>query len=199
MNRILLVITIALVQACAFTDATLDVAHDPEASFSGPIDQLDSIEFLVPELLDNRVDKERIGWKKNGYGQNTADIMTSQPVEVIVSNALTSGLTSNGHQVIDDGRVAITGTVNRFWFEMDINFWTVEFIGDVQCTINFVDKATSATIYTSDYAGSYSEKKGGGLNKTWQTIMSKAVDVLVEDMVYDEDLVEALEKYSTEY
>ena len=193
MKKNLLIFLTIFIQACAFTDATLDVSHDPEASFVGPLEQIESLTFSDPILEDKRVDRDRIGWKKNGYGMNTADIMTAEPVTDIVSKAITAGLSDNGHKQSENGRIAISGTLNRFWFETDMNFWTVEFIGDVQCSLNFVDTLTNTTIYSSDYAGNYSEKKAGGLNKTWQRIMGKAVDKLVEDIIFDEDLLEAIE------
>ena len=193
MIKNLLILLTIFIQACAFTDATLDVSHDPEASFKGPLEQLETLTFNIPELEDKRIDKDRIGWKKNGYGMNTADIMTSEPVIDIVAKAITAGLTDNGHEQSKNARIAISGTLNRFWFETDMNFWTIEFIGDVQCSLNFIDTQTNTTFYSSDYAGNYSEKKAGGLNKTWQRIMGKAVDKVVEDIIFDEDLIEAIE------
>lgn len=29
--------------------------------------------------------------------------------------------------------------VDRFWFDLDVNMWTVKFIGDVQCTVDFIE------------------------------------------------------------
>ena len=84
------------------------------------------------------------------------------------------------------------GTVDRFWFDVDVNFWTVKFIGDVQCTLDFVDARTQQSIYKSKYAGSYTEEKAGGLEKTWTVVMNRAIDKLIEDIVLDEALASAL-------
>lgn len=194
MKKIAMIFFALLVQACAFTDAQLNVSHNADANFRGPMSVVEPLAFSQVPLVDNRRDKARIGWKKNGYGQQTADITTVLPNEVILGNAIQAGLSQNGHSLGDDGRVAISGTFNTFWFEADMNFWTVEFIGNVQCDLVFLDTRTNAVIYESSYSGNYSEKKGGGLNKTWEKVMNKAVDRLVEDIVFDEDLVEALEK-----
>jgi hypothetical protein len=93
----------------------------------------------------------------------------------------------------DDGSIQIVGTVDRFWFETDMNFWTVKFIGDVQCTLDFVDAQTGQSIYKSSYAGSYAESKAGGLEQTWTIVMNKALDKLVEDIVLDDELATALQ------
>lgn len=86
----------------------------------------------------------------------------------------------------------VQGVVENFWFEMDTNFWSVEFIGDVKATLNFVEASTGESIYQSTYSGTCREKTGGGLEKAWASVMSKAVDKLIEDVVIDEDLAEAL-------
>jgi uncharacterized lipoprotein YajG len=195
MKKLLAMTAILLIQACAFTDATLKVEHDSAVDITGPISEVGGIVFTAPQLEDVRLDKARIGWKKNGYGMNTADITSEQPVEVIVENAIIDAIKDNGHSIAEDGRVRITGTVDRFWFDTDMNFWTIEFIGDVQCTLDFIDSATNKSIYQSSYSGNYKEKTGAGYVKTWTEVMSKAVDKLIEDIVFDEDLKDALASY----
>lgn len=195
MYKIIFVIAVLFIQACAFTDAKLAVQHNSAANIVGPVSEIEKLAFASPALEDRRLDKARIGWKKNGYGQNTADITTVKPVQDIVQEALTDAIGDNGHSVSTDAPIKITGSIDRFWFETDMNFWTVEFIGDVQCTLNFVDAATNKTIYTSVYTGTNKVKTGGGLEKTWTQVMSKTVDNLIENIVFDEELSEALQNY----
>jgi uncharacterized lipoprotein YajG len=195
MYKIALIIIVLLTQACAFTDAKLSVQHNNAANIVGPISEIEKLAFDSPVLEDRRLDKARIGWKKNGYGQHTADITTVQPVTEIVQNALTDAIGDNGHSVSKDSSIKVTGSVDRFWFETDMNFWTVEFIGDVQCTLNFLDAATNKTIYTSVYKGTNKKKTGGGLEKTWTEVMGAAVDNLIENIVFDDELSEALQNF----
>jgi uncharacterized lipoprotein YajG len=196
MMRNLAVITaFLLLQACAFTDATLKVEHDSAVDITGPISEAGAIVFSAPQIDDARLDKARIGWKKNGYGMNTADITSEQPVDVIVADAIIDAIKDNGHSISEDGQVRIIGTVDRFWFDTDINFWSLEFIGDVQCTLDFIDSASNTSIYRSSYSGNYKEKTAAGYVKTWTEVMSQAIDKLIEDIVFDEDLKEALAGY----
>jgi uncharacterized lipoprotein YajG len=195
MKKIVIMAAILLVQACAFTDATLKVEHDEAANVIGPLSETKGISFSAPQLEDARLDKARIGWKKNGFGMNTADITSEEPVDVIVESAITDAIKDNGHLIEDDGRVRISGTVDRFWFDMDVNAWSIEFIGDIQSTLVFFDTMTNSTIYKSTYSGNYKEKTGAGYVKTWTEVMGKAIDNLIEDIVFDEDLSEALEDY----
>ncbi len=195
MKKFVVIAAILLVQACAFTDATLKLEHDDAVNITGPISEAESIAFSAPQLEDARLDKARIGWKKNGFGANTADITSEQPVDVIIENAIIDAIKDNGHTVVEDGQIRISGTVDRFWFETDVNFWSIEFIGDVQCTLNFTDPVTNTTIYSSSYSGTYKEKTAAGYVKTWTEVMNKAIEKLIEDIVFDEDLTDALTSY----
>ena len=186
---------VTLLSGCAFTPAQLDVQATPETRVAGPLSETPPIKFRATQLEDARLDKARIGWKKNGYGQNTADITTVKPVDQIVESTIDKALTDSGHPVGDDGIIQIVGTVDRFWFDMDVNFWTVKFIGEVACTLDFIDSQTKQSIYKSKYAGSYNEDKVGGLDKTWSEVMGKALDKLIEDVVLDEDLAEAVKAH----
>jgi uncharacterized lipoprotein YajG len=185
-----------LIQGCAFTEAVLDVKATPESKVAGPLGDLKSMNFNTPALDDARQEKARIGWKKNGYGQNTADIKTAQPVDSIIEDAVAKALRDTNHHVGAGGNVLVVGTVDRMWFDVDMNFWTVKFLGDVQATLDFVDSATQKSIYKSKYTGSYNDTKGGGLEKTWTVVMSKAVDKLIESIVLDDELVAALKKHA---
>lgn len=186
---------VALLQGCAFTPSKLEVQATAATRVAGPLTEVQPVKFRATQLEDARQDKARIGWKKNGYGQNTADITTSQPVEQIVGSTIDKALTDSRHSVGDDGAIQIIGTVDRFWFDMDVNFWTVKFIGEVACTLDFIDPQTKQSIYKSKYAGSYNEDKAGGLEKTWSEVMGKALDKLIEDVVLDEDLADALKAH----
>lgn len=190
-----LAVAIAFLQGCAFTPAKLDVQVNPETQVAGPLRDVQPIKFTRTQLEDARQDKARIGWKKNGFGQNTADITTEQPVDQIVESTIDKAIADSRHSIGDDGVIQIAGTVDRFWFETDMNFWTVTFIGEVSCTLDFIDAQTKQSIYKSKYSGSYNVDKAGGLNKTWTEVMAKALDKLLEDVVLDEDLAEALKAH----
>jgi uncharacterized lipoprotein YajG len=183
---------IALLPGCAFTPAQLEVKPHAATQVAGPLKDIGPVKFRATQLDDARQDKARIGYKKNGFGQNTADITTSEPVDQIVEKTVDKAIVDSGHAVADDGIIQIVGTVDRFWFDMDANFWTITFIGEVACTLDFIDAQTKQSIYKSKYAGSYNVDKAGGLDKTWTEVMAKALDKLIEDVTLDEDMADAL-------
>jgi uncharacterized lipoprotein YajG len=183
---------VALLPGCAFTPAKLEVKPHAATQVAGPLRDIGPVEFRATQLEDARQDKARIGYKKNGFGQNTADITTSEPVDQIVEKTIDKAIVDSGHTVGDDGVLQVVGMVDRFWFDLDVNFWTITFIGEVACTLDFIDAQTKQSVYKSKYAGSYSVDKAGGLEKTWTEVMAKALDKLIEDITLDEDMADAL-------
>ena len=186
---------VTLLHGCAFTPAKLDVQVHPETNVAGPLRDVEPIKFSRTQLEDARPDKARIGWKKNGFGVNTADITTTQPVDEIVESTIDKAIADSRHSLSDDGVIQIAGTVDRFWFDTDMNFWTVTFIGEVTCTLDFLDAQTKQSIYKSRYSGSYKVNTAGGYSKTWTEVMAQALDKLIEDVVLDEDLAQALKSH----
>jgi Uncharacterized lipoprotein len=191
--RIILLLAVVLIQGCAFTTARLNIAARPNTDFKGPLSQVAPTQFDVQALSDSRQDKARIGWKKNGYGKNTADILSTRPVTDVVAEALRAGLQQNGHAIAVPGNIIISGSVTRFWFEFKPNFWTIEFTGNVECDLQFTI-AGSQEVYKSRYSGTYTKKTGGGMEATWTEVMDASVEKLVEDIVFDANLIEALNK-----
>lgn len=195
MKTILTLAGALMLAGCALTDAQLDVSHDPETTQEGPIAEVESITFVPGEIADLREDTERIGYKKNGFGMNTADITTDKPVGDIVRDAIVHAIETNGHVVGDSG-VGISGSISNFWVDLDQNFWSVEVLGNVAASLVFTDTESGDVLYTRDYKGSYSDKVQVVTNGTYDAAISGAVANLIDEIVFDEDLAEALRERS---
>lgn len=191
MKRIFILASFAVLGGCALTDASLDVGHDAEVVQQGPLSETESVTFTPGALQDLRADKDRIGYKTNGFGMKTADISTDEPVTDVIMNAIVHAFESNGHVRGDDG-VRINGTINNFWVETDANFWSIEVIGNVEALLSFEDPATGASIYERTYSGSYSDKRQMVTENAYNDAISGAVQSLIDDVIFDEQLAEAL-------
>lgn len=192
MKRLLLLAALVLgLQGCALTDAELDVSHDPAKVNQGPISDSEPRVIMVAGLADAREDQARIGYKKNGFGQNTADITTQKPVTEIIQQALDHAIVSNGH-TIGPGGIVVSGKVNQFWMDVDVNFTHIEIICNIETDLLFKDSTLDAVFYTNTYRGSYREKKQVGTESNYQAVIEGAVNALLDDVVFDEDLAEAL-------
>lgn len=177
---------------CALTTATLNVNYDSDTARKGPLSSMDAVRFSVASFKDARSDTARIGFKKNLYGMNMADILTKQPVEEVVRNAVISTLKANGHDVGEDGTFAIEGEVTKFWFDTQVNFWTIEFIGSANSTLRIYEKPSGTLVYERAYNGYYDEKSMGGLEGSWERVMNASLARMVESIMFDQDLVAAL-------
>lgn len=191
MKRILVLVAIAmLAQGCALTDASLEVDPTALEYSTGPLSEAKSTAILVEAIEDAREDTMRVGYKKNGFGQNMGDIATARPVTELIQEAVAKGLERNGH-TIAAGDVQVTGVLNRFWVDFDVNFSHIEILGNVDADFTFSD--ASGVVYSQGYSTTYSDKFQMGTEKNLQKVVAGTIAKLVDEVAYDEDLAEALD------
>jgi hypothetical protein len=123
----------------------------------------------------------------------TADILTQKPVPEIVRDAISAELSKNGHFTNSKApELTLAGQVTTFWFDIQINFWSVEFMGTVAADLNVSDAQTGASLLTRTYQGHFNEKSLGGLDATWERVMNTALANMIEEMSTDTKLLEVL-------
>ena len=180
-----------LLHGCALTDAALDVGPDATLIGPGPLSEVGELSFSMGDMQDMREDKERVGYKKNGFGQNMGSITTAEPVPTVVGDAIAAAMVANGHSP-GDGGVSINGAVTNFWMETDINFTNIEMSCNINVDLGFADANSGEEIYSSDYSASYSDKKQMGTEGNFQEIINGALQALADEIVFDAELAEAL-------
>jgi hypothetical protein len=110
-----------------------------------------------------------------------------------VKETLAAEFWKNGHDVTAASRdLVISGDITTFWFEFQVNFWSVEFFGTSAVTLNVVDGKTGTTLLTRNYQGHYTEKSGGGLDATWERVMNEALERMVREISTDVQLIRIL-------
>lgn len=182
-----------LLGGCAFTQATLNVGY-LEAS-RGPLASVESRRVEIGPFEDKRLERDKIGWKKNGFGQKTAHIVSSRPVPEIVRDALAVEFMKNGHNVGGaPGDVMLSGEIKTFWFDYQINFWTVDFMGTVEVALSVADGEDGAPLLKRTYQGHYTEKSMGGLEGTWERVMNVALERMVRELSTDSKLLQVLKR-----
>jgi len=181
MQRFIVLACVALgLSACAYGDAELALGYNAETAKKGLISEAAATSLFLADVDDQRDDKERIGYKRNGFGQNTADIKSEKPPADIIKDALAVVLETNGHTLgASNERFSLETTLNNFWFDYKAGFVSVEFYGSIQSVLSLVDQSTGDAVYSETFDGYYSEKTGGGLSGTWTRIMNEAVADLV--------------------
>lgn len=190
-----IILLVILTAGCSVVSSTLDVSHSPDADYSGPLSELDPMDFVVSPLSDHREDrlnKLKVQLGNLGYSPQA---LSKKPVEMIFGDGLEAALKQNGHAVNEKGVVRVEGSVNRFMLYKKAKFISKLYTGDVECSFEFYDSRTGQLIYESVYAGKFeklSKSEGVGARSE---VMQKAVDKLIDDFVFDENLVEALQEY----
>jgi hypothetical protein len=180
---------------CAFTQANLNVGYDEAKAVKGPLSDIPLRQVMIGEFKDARPERDKIGYKRNGYAMKTADIKTQKPVPDIVREAITAEFSKNGH--VTTGKTSefvFAGDITTFWFDLQINFWSVEFMGTVAVDLNVNDGRTGVSLLARKYQGHFNEKSMGGLDATWERVMNTALALMIEEMSTDTQLLEILRK-----
>ncbi len=194
----LLSLLFLLSAGCALTQANLKVGYDPAKTPKSALSTAAPLTVSVAEFADKRRETDKIGYKRNGFGQNMAPIVTVKPVPQIVREAISGEFAKNGVAV--DGSAfngALTGSIDSFWFDIQMNFWTVEFMGTVGVDVTLKDTRTGEVRHTGRYEGHYNEKSLGGLDATWERVMNTALENMIRDMSTDRKFVESLKSIGT--
>ena len=194
----LVAVTILALGGCAFTTATLDVGLKPTDTGRGPLSSVPPATVRVADLVDKRPDTDRIGYKKNGFGSKTADVLTERPVPVIVRDAIAAEFSANGHRIGQEVDFVVSGSVTTFWFELTPNFGSLGFAGTVGTDLVVSDARTGQVLVTRAYQGNYTEKTMiGRWEGTWQRAMNTALERMVRDIASDPRLLAALRDRGT--
>ena len=179
-----------LVTGCAFTTSKLDIAYSPDQA--GPLATVAPREVSVGPFADKRPDVARIGYKRNGFGQKTADIVPARPVAEIVRDAIAAELAKNGHRAATAApALALSGDVTEFWFDLSVGAFTIEYTGRVGATVNIRDPS-GGSVLTKRYQGVQVEKRMGGYEGAWTEVMNTALSKMVREISTDPELADAL-------
>ena len=189
----LLSLLFLLSTGCALTQASLKVDYDPAKTPKSALSTAGRVTVSVAEFADKRPEKDKIGYKRNAFGNKMAPIGTIKPVPQIIREAIAGEFAKNGLAVdapSSDG--VLTGSIDSFWFDIQMNFWTIEFMGTVGVDVTLTDARTGVVRHTGRYEGHYNEKSLGGLEGTWERVMNTALENMIRDMSADRKLVESL-------
>jgi uncharacterized lipoprotein YajG len=183
---------------CAFTPANLNVGYDSAKAKAGPLSSVKALKFEVGDLADKRPQTDKIGYIRNGFGTKTANVSTTRPVPVIVREAIVAALKKNGHTVVTGSEkdIAISGSVEAFWFESQVNFWTVEFMGTIDINLVVQDGRTGQVLLSKRYSGHHNTALMSGYHKEMADVMNYALENLIIQISGDTKLVDALNSFS---
>jgi len=92
---------------CAFGTRQTELSYPPSANNGGLIASAEASEAnlltsrnIILKVTDDRSEKSRIGNVRNGFGMDTADVVTQSNIEKWVEDALTLELNNAGYRVL---------------------------------------------------------------------------------------------------
>lgn len=182
---------------CAFPPAKLKVKYDQARAKLGPLSSIKSLEIQVVPFEDKRLLPHTIGYQRNGFGMNMGDIITTRPVAELVREAIAITLEKNGHIVTNEKKnLKISGTIETFWFESQVNAFTLEFMGTIAVDLTLEDSQTNNSLFSRRYSGYHNAEFYMGHHKEMTQVMNSALENLTTQIATDTQLIEALQSYS---
>ena len=190
----LVMMTALLVSGCAFTKDYATIDYLPETGVS-EVAGADSVTVSV-RIADARQvgHSKKISHKKNGFGINCASIMANNDVLQLVEKAIETELRNRGF-AIGEGDVQANVTVDKFYNNWDLGFWSAS--ADSEVIINVqVKNPSSRIVYARSVSGKNVEPgvhvfSGENAGKSLEKALKKAVSKLMNDPSFMSALIEA--------
>lgn len=192
-RTILTALAVLSLTGCVFSQATVSAGPDAEIVQPGPLADVETTAFTMGEFVDARAETGRIGYRKTGFGGNAADIVSERPVGDVVRDAIVLALERNGHGIADDG-IVVSAAVQQFWVEIDQGFTSIEVSSTIEADVSFSRTVSGEALYSRLYRGSFKDNRQIAGETAFNDVVSAALNSLIDEISFDEDLAEALEE-----
>ena len=189
---------LVLTSGCAYSEAKLDIRYPTGLNKKGPLSSLKSVRVQVLQFTDKRPQPDKIGYKRNGFGGNSANIVTIKPVPDILHEGIEEMFRKNDHTVINgNADIIVSGDISRFWFESQMNFLTMQFMGTMDINLVIKESATNKVLLSKHYSGHNNEELYSGYHKEMARVMNATLEDLISKIEMDPQLVNSLLPHST--
>ncbi len=153
MNRIKTLLALTLVallgSGCAFSVDRIDLGYIPQAG----VEQVPGAQDITVDVAvrDVRPQTDRVGYKQNGYGVETAAIVANQDVTTFFEQMLEAELQARGYR-IGEGKPAISCEVDSFQNKWQVGMWSGSAIANARMLVKIKD-ADQNYIYSETITG----------------------------------------------
>lgn len=190
MKALMLVLSMMLLQGCAFTVHDVQVNYE----FEEPISlDLASQRVTVGEFSDGRgaANPRLLMNMRNLYGDTTSGgWQAEKPLAEIVRDAVEQGLESVNANVVEESGLRLTGQLEDFSTEIIMGFWEGTLNGRLTVKMQLTDAEVGRVVWQNTYIGGASVKGGEGAVGLFRASLSD----LVKDMLEDPSLIQHLQK-----
>jgi uncharacterized lipoprotein YajG len=164
-----------LFSGCALTKDEVSLGYTPQPSVS-KVSGADHVPVTVT-VKDARQDKTAVGAKINGFGMETAPIVSRGDVIALVENAIETELTDRGFKLNATNGVSLVAELSTFRNHFKVGFWAGDAVADI--TLEITVKNVAGTIVYNKLV------QGQGMNENIQLATGSNAKVALEAALSD--------------
>lgn len=178
---------------CALTTAKVDIQYVPQ---TGVAVIADSKAVVVNVLVDdNRLEKTKVGSKKNGYGMEMARIVPVEDVNVTFKKAIEYELKSRGFSLgQDDALVTIDADLTKYYNDFKMGFFAGDAVAELNMGVTIKNKKGDL-VYSRQFVAQGTESNiqiAGGENA--RLALEKALSEGMKKLFADQTFIATLLK-----
>lgn len=146
-----LIVLIAILAGCRYSpmaygingagsDAHVNPAYTTEAGKKSPLSTIAPMAIAI-QVEDHRsqFEQDRLGNKKNGYGQNMGKVVTDKPPTEILYDVLKAEFEANNHTIIAPAAARADAllkvSLKRYWNELTLHTFDFELLATLETDI----------------------------------------------------------------
>ena len=124
---------------CALTTAQIDIKYAPQPGVTA-VEDAKAVTVNV-QVSDNRMDKVRVGCKKNGYGIELAQIVPTENVNTTFQKAIEYELKARGFSLgHEDSVVSIDADLTKYYNDFKMGFFSGDAIAELNMGVTINNK-----------------------------------------------------------
>jgi uncharacterized lipoprotein YajG len=189
-----------VLSACAFSTANVDLAYKPTAGSKSPLSTVKPLKIaLLVEDQRPVAERESIGNKRNGFGSITAQVKSKSDVLTVLSDALRTELSNNGHTVVGKESlydVLLRVQLKRYWTDTVIHFWDVELVGTINSDFVLGKGDADKAVLSQPGQGSFRESRQLVTESAYESVLNGALSEFIRNFSRDPNVIKALQQVS---
>lgn len=193
----LLLAVAPFVSGCALTTANVTLQYqEMPTSHSLPYGTQLQIPVVVQLFADERPQKA-LGTKKNGYGMETAGVVSDDDLAKLLTDSIKKELARSRYRVLESHPDAITieGKINRFWVAPEIGFFSHTVEGQSEVSLQLKESPNARPSWSNIYTVyNVSDDLMAVLDSDFQERVDVTFRDIVQKIVTDQELHRALRK-----
>ncbi len=134
----------SILGGCASMDAHVTPVYTVEPGKKSPLSTIQPLTVAIQvEDQRNQFELDRLGNKKNGYGQNMAKVIPDKAPADILRDALRAEFEANNHKVVapevTQADALLKVGLKRFWSEATIHFFDIEMVSTLETDVGILN------------------------------------------------------------